>query len=78
MRWDDIKPRRFPAFERNLDGVSRQTMEDHYKLYEGYINKTNECRKLLNEFKYSEIGRQPGVLGPPGRLGRLHVRAARL
>ena len=30
-------------------------MEDHYKLYEGYIKKTNECRKLLNEFKYSEI-----------------------
>ena len=30
-------------------------MEDHYKLYEGYCKKTNECRKLLNEFDYSEI-----------------------
>ena len=55
MPWDEIKPRRFPAFERNLDGISRQTMEDHYKLYEGYIKKTNECRKLLNEFKYCKL-----------------------
>ena len=55
MPWDEIKPRRFPAFDKDLDGISRQTMEDHYKLYEGYVKKTNECRKLLGEFKYSEI-----------------------
>jgi Fe-Mn family superoxide dismutase len=30
-------------------------MEDHYKLYEGYIKKTNECRKLLNEFDYGQV-----------------------
>jgi Fe-Mn family superoxide dismutase len=54
MPWDDIKPRKFPAFDKDLDGISRQTMEDHYKLYEGYVKKTNECRKILNEIKYSE------------------------
>ncbi|MBV8991663.1 MAG: hypothetical protein JO372_24125 [Solirubrobacterales bacterium] len=55
MPWDELKPRAFPAFEKDLDGISRQTMEDHYKLYEGYIKKTNECRKLLNQFDYGEI-----------------------
>jgi Fe-Mn family superoxide dismutase len=30
-------------------------MEDHYKLYEGYCKKANECRRILNEFDYSEI-----------------------
>ena len=55
MPWDEIKPRQFPAFDRDLDGISRQTMEDHYKLYEGYVKKTNECRKRLNEFDYAEI-----------------------
>src|SRR5689334_5650150 len=55
MPWDEIKPRQFPAFEKELDGISRQTMEDHYKLYEGYCKKTNECRKRLNEFDYAEI-----------------------
>jgi len=55
MPWDEIKPRRFPAFERELDGISRETMEDHYKLYEGYVKKTNECRKILSELDYSQI-----------------------
>jgi Fe-Mn family superoxide dismutase len=55
MPWDDLKPRKFAAFDRELDGISRQTMEDHYKLYEGYAKKANECRKLLNEFDYTQI-----------------------
>jgi Fe-Mn family superoxide dismutase len=55
MPWDEIKPRQFAAFDKQLDGISQQTMEDHYKLYEGYAKKVNECRKILNEFDYSEI-----------------------
>jgi superoxide dismutase, Fe-Mn family len=55
MPWDELKPRQFPAFEAELDGISKQTMEDHYKLYEGYAKKANECRKILNEFDYSKI-----------------------
>ena len=54
MPWDEIKPRQFKAFEKELDGISKQTMEDHYKLYEGYVKKTNECRKLLNEIDYAQ------------------------
>ena len=54
MPWDEIKPRKFPAFERELDGISKETMQDHYKLYEGYIKKTNECRRILNEIDYHE------------------------
>src|ERR687886_2294334 len=54
MPWDEIKARQFPAFEKDLDGISRQTMEDHYKLYEAYCKKTNECRKILNEIDYGE------------------------
>ena len=55
MPWDELKPRKFAAFEKELDGISRQTMEDHYKLYEGYAKKANECRRILNEFDYSQI-----------------------
>jgi Fe-Mn family superoxide dismutase len=54
MPWDEISPRDFPAFDKELDGISKQTMEDHYKLYEGYIKKVNECRKVLNEFDYAQ------------------------
>jgi hypothetical protein len=41
--WTGLQPRRFPAFERELQGISRQTMDDHYKLYEGYA-KNKESR----------------------------------
>ena len=55
MPWDELKPRKFAAFDRELDGISRETMEDNYKLYEGYAKKANECRKILNEFDYTQI-----------------------
>jgi len=55
MPWTEIEPRSFKAFDKELDGISKQTMEDHYKLYEGYVKKTNECRKILEEFDYGEI-----------------------
>ena len=55
MPWQELEPRQFPAFDKELDGISKQTMEDHYKLYEGYVKKTNECRKRLKDFDYSEI-----------------------
>ena len=29
MPWDELKPRQFPAFDKELDGISKQTMEDH-------------------------------------------------
>ena len=31
-----------------LDGISRETMEAHYKLYEGYVNKRNEILQKLD------------------------------
>jgi Fe-Mn family superoxide dismutase len=55
MPWEELVAQRFPAFDKDLDGISRQTMEDHFKLFEGYAKKSNECRKLLNEFDYGEI-----------------------
>src|SRR5436309_12187351 len=55
MPWDELVPRKFAAFEKELDGISKTTMDNHYKLYEGYAKKANECRKILNEFDYSEI-----------------------
>jgi superoxide dismutase, Fe-Mn family len=55
MPWEELVAQRFPCFDKELDGISRQTMEDHFKLFEGYAKKSNECRKLLNEFDYGEI-----------------------
>jgi len=45
-----------------LDGISRESIEAHYKLYEGYVNKRNEIMGKLAEIDassanqvYSEI-----------------------
>jgi len=32
----------FPSFQKDLDGISKRTMDEHYKLYQGYVNKYNE------------------------------------
>src|SRR6188474_1982997 len=32
-----------------LDGISRETIEAHYKLYQGYVNKRNEILGKLAE-----------------------------
>jgi len=54
MPWHELEPRHFPAFDKELDGISKKTMDEHYKLYENYISKTNECRKLLNDVDWNE------------------------
>ena len=39
---EEIKPRELKPAVLELDGISRETIEAHYKLYEGYVNKRNE------------------------------------
>ncbi|MER3414358.1 MAG: superoxide dismutase [Armatimonadota bacterium] len=37
------------VFSTESVGISRRTHEEHFKLYQGYANKTNEIRKRLAE-----------------------------
>ncbi len=37
----------FDALTAEMDGISKQTMESHYKLYEGYVKKANEILEKL-------------------------------
>ena len=55
MPWTELKARRWPAFDKQLDGISKETMEDHFKLYEGYAKKANECRGILKDLDYDEV-----------------------
>jgi Fe-Mn family superoxide dismutase len=64
------KARQFPL--KGLTGISDQTLEVHFKLYEGYVKETNRLTEKLNEFlkdgqvdqeempAYSEINRRLG------------------
>jgi Fe-Mn family superoxide dismutase len=37
-----------------MEGISRRTMEEHHKLYVGYVNKSNEILDALKSVDYSK------------------------
>jgi Fe-Mn family superoxide dismutase len=39
--------KRFRSFEIEIPGISKKTMEEHYKLYQGYVSKANEIMDRL-------------------------------
>jgi len=67
---DVYKPRQFNL--SGLKGISDETLEMHFKLYEGYVKETNKLTERINEFisdgtvdqeempAYSEITRRLG------------------
>jgi Fe-Mn family superoxide dismutase len=42
-----LTAKQFPSFSVELDGISKRTMEEHYKLYQGYVTKYNEIVEKL-------------------------------
>ncbi len=50
---EEIAPRELKPGLYELDGISRQSVEAHYKLYQGYVNKRNEILGKLAEVDLS-------------------------
>ena len=50
---EEIAPRELKSRLLELDGISRETVEAHYKLYEGYVAKRNEILGKLAEVDLS-------------------------
>ncbi|HEY8703670.1 MAG TPA: Fe-Mn family superoxide dismutase [Gaiellaceae bacterium] len=49
FKFEEIKPRELRSEVYELDGISRASVEAHYKLYQGYVSKRNEILgKLAN------------------------------
>src|ERR1044072_3086255 len=46
-RLEEIAPRQLRPEVYELDGISRASIEAHYKLYQGYVNKRNEILSKL-------------------------------
>jgi superoxide dismutase, Fe-Mn family len=62
FQFEEIVPRPLKPELYELDGISREAVEAHYKLYEGYVNKRNEILGKLDGVElpsanqvYSEI-----------------------
>jgi Fe-Mn family superoxide dismutase len=50
---DAITARELKPVLLSLDGISRETVEAHYKLYQGYVNKRNEILGKLSDVDLS-------------------------
>jgi Fe-Mn family superoxide dismutase len=50
---EEITPRQLKPALLELDGISRESVEAHHKLYEGYVNKRNEIMGKLDELDVS-------------------------
>ena len=47
FNFEEIAPRELRPEVYELDGISRASVEAHYKLYQGYVNKRNEILTKL-------------------------------
>ena len=46
-QYEEIKPRELKPAVLELEGISRPTVEAHYRLYQGYVAKRNEILEKL-------------------------------
>lgn len=53
FNFEEIKPRELRPEVYELDGISRASVEAHYKLYQGYVNKRNEILGKLADVDLS-------------------------
>ena len=51
--YEEIRPRELKPALLELDGISRASVEAHYKLYQGYVNKRNE---ILGKLGGADLG----------------------
>jgi superoxide dismutase, Fe-Mn family len=52
-QFEEIAPRELKPALLELDGISREAVEAHYRLYQGYVNKRNEILGLLADVDLS-------------------------
>jgi superoxide dismutase, Fe-Mn family len=53
MSFQEISPRELKPALLELDGISRTSVEAHYRLYQGYVNKRNE---ILGKLESVDLG----------------------
>ena len=49
MKIYKIEPKSFSEYIFFLKGISKKTVEDHLKLYQGYVNKYNEIQERIQD-----------------------------
>jgi len=65
-------------FTKDLEGLSLKLLNDHFKLYEGYVKKTNEVQKKVEEADKSEANQTFSYFGELKRQETFAVNGMKL
>lgn len=57
MKIIKIQPKTFSQKIFSMKGVSKKTVEEHLKLYQGYVNKYNEIQERLSQLTEDDYGK---------------------
>ena len=49
MKYKKLEPKKFSEKLFSMKGISKKTVEEHLKLYQGYVNKYNEINEKLSK-----------------------------
>jgi superoxide dismutase, Fe-Mn family len=69
LTMEKYQAKTFPAIENGLEGLSKEQLEVHFKLYQGYVTNTNTLNEKLGNFidakdygssEYAELRRRLG------------------
>ncbi len=55
MKIIKIEPKTFSEKIFSMKGISKKTVEEHLKLYQGYVNKYNEIQEKLSQLKNEDF-----------------------
>jgi len=64
MTTKTIEPKTFNGKIFEMDGISRRTIEEHLKLYQGYVTKYNEINGKLNNLGNEDFSKGNQVYSP--------------
>jgi Fe-Mn family superoxide dismutase len=65
-------------FTKDLDGLSLKMLENHFKLYEGYVKKTNEIQEKLESADKAEANGTYSLFGELKRQETFAVNGMKL
>lgn len=63
---------------KDLDGISKKMIDEHFKLYQGYVKKSNEIQEKINSADKSEANASYSYIGELKRQETFAVNGMKL
>lgn len=74
---EEYKPHEL-SITKDLDGITKKMLDEHFKLYQGYVKKSNEIQKKIKEADKSEANASYSLIGELKRQETFSVNGMKL